>query len=76
MYLELIQEGKTHVCLWCDGPSEDGENPRKRKRDSSPGSMSKCAEKERDTEDLVTELKELHREKCNLTISAVDQNDC
>ena len=27
MYSELAQGGKTHVCLWCDGYSEESKNP-------------------------------------------------
>ena len=69
MYSELRQGGKTDVCLWCDGDgsSEESENQRKRKRDSSPGPTSKRAEKEREIDDLVTELKEMHSDKHNLS---------
>ena len=38
-------------------------NPRKRKRDGSPGQTSRRAEKERDIDDLVAELKEIHSDK-------------
>ena len=63
MYSELAQGGKMHVCLWCDGCSEESPNPRKRKRDGSPGQTSRRAEKERDIDDLVAELKEIHSDK-------------
>ena len=69
MYAELRQAGKNDVCLWCDGCSEESEseNQRKRKRDGSPGPPSKRAEKEREIDDLVAELKEMHSDKCNLS---------
>ena len=67
MYSELMQGGKMHVCLWCDGYSEESENPRKRKRDDSPVCTSKRAEKEKDIDDLVSELKEMHSDRHNLS---------
>lgn len=69
MYSELKVADKNDVCLWCDGCSEgnEGESQRKRKRDASPGPTSKRAEKEREIDDLVSDLKEMHREKRNLS---------
>ncbi len=67
MYSELRHGGKTDMCLWCDGCSEESENQSKRKRDGSPGPTSKRAEKEREIDDLVTELKEMHSDKRNLS---------
>ena len=49
------------MCLWCDGHEEES-NPRKRKRDSSPPPPSKRAAKEREVEDIVKELKDLHQD--------------
>jgi len=69
MYSELRQGGKTDVCLWCngDGSSEESEYQRKCKRGSSPGPTSKRTEKEREFVYLVTEVKGMHRDKCNLS---------
>ena len=66
MYSELRRGGKTDVCLWCngDGSSEESENQRKC---SSPGPTSQHAEKEREIDDLVIELKEMHRDINNLS---------
>ena len=61
MYSELRQINKTSVCLWCDGC--ESENPRKRKRDGSPGHTSKRAQKEGEIDDIVAELKEIHSDK-------------
>ena len=55
------------MCLWYDGYSEESENPRKCKRDDSPVRTSKHAEKEKDIDDLVSELIEMHSDKCNLS---------
>ena len=68
-YPELKLAGKNYVCLWCDGCSEgsEDESQRKRKRDASPSPTSKPTEKEREIDDLVSDLKEMHRDKCNLS---------
>ena len=59
MYSTINQSGtKIDIYLWCDGASED--NSRKRKRDSSPAPPSKRVEKEREIDDMVAEIKELH----------------
>ena len=55
--------GRKNKCLWCDGC--ENENPRKRKRDGSPGHVSQRAHKEGEIDDLVAELKEIHSDKHN-----------
>ncbi len=63
-YSLMRQSGKTNASL-CDGCSEESDSQRKRKRDDSPGPTSKRAEKEKDIDDLVTELKEMHSAQHN-----------
>ena len=67
MYVSLTKKGqKTEICLWCDGRSdEEGNQRKKRKRDNSP--VSKRDGKEREIEDLVTELKDMHKEHHDYT---------
>ncbi len=60
----MRQSGKTKVSL-CNGCSEESDSQRKRKRDGSPGPTSKHAVKEKDIDDLVTELKEMHSAQHN-----------
>ena len=58
MYVSFTCSGKTSICLWCEGNSDDSSS-RKRNRDGSPG-PSKRAVKEREVDDITEELKELH----------------
>lgn len=64
MHSLMDQTGQTDIYLWCDGVREDGEpsgsSNRECKRAASPITCSKCAEKERQIDDLTQELKELH----------------
>ena len=67
MYVSLTKKGqKTEIYLWCYGRSdEEGNQRKKRKRDNSP--VSKHDGKEREIEDLVTELKDMHKEHYDYT---------
>ena len=65
MYSELMQAGKSDMCLWCNG--SNGTNQRKRKRDDSLGPTSKRAEKEREIDELVSESKDMHRKNLKPT---------
>ena len=51
MYVSLTCSGKTSICLWCEGNSDDSSS-RKRNRDGSPGPPSKRAVKEREVDDI------------------------
>ena len=66
MYSSLKKSGKTDVYLWCNGRSEEtDESSRKRKRDDSFGLQSKRATKEKEVDDLVAEIKEIHSKEHN-----------
>ena len=62
MYSTMELAHRTEILLWCNGfdSESDDKSKKKRKRDSSPAPLSKRAEKEKDIDDLVTELKEMH----------------
>ena len=64
MYNAMNRNGKTELCLWCDGRSK--ENTKKRKNDSTPP-PSKRALKEKEIDDLAAELVEMNSDELDLS---------
>ena len=68
MYCNMNNDGKTAICLWCEGRSEESSpKSKKRKRDNSnsPTPSSKRATKEKEVDIMAAELKELHSNKAD-----------
>ena len=67
MYTAMSKNSKTELCLWCDGRSEEVDLiSRKRKRDDSPP-PSKRALKEKQIDDVASELIELNSDTLALS---------
>lgn len=62
----MSKSRKTKLCLWCDGSEETDANSRKRKRDDSPP-QSKRAPKEKQIDDVASELVELNNDKLDFS---------
>lgn len=55
------------IMLWCDGRSDDGEAPKNKRRKTGEGFLSKREEKEQKVDDLTEELKDLNKDKLDLS---------
>ena len=65
MNIIMSQNNRGDVCLWCDGYSGDADScqlpsQKRRKKDDSGHASTKCGEKEKEVDDLTSELRDIH----------------